>query len=671
MTSFVGSLLLASAIKGSVLLVLAAIAAFVLRRASAAMKHLVWTMALAGVFLVPLLGATLPSVSVAIAVPSLAGSTDKTAAGGAAVSGTAVPAPSLAAWAPSGAAVSRQADVIPAGAQSGGGSTASIAARAFGSLDMWTVLVGVWAAGAAGLLLHFVIGLWNASRLVRRSRPVEDDTWQARLESALDRVGFHRGVVLLVSDATTVPITCGIRRPVILLPSDAFTWSDERATVVLLHEAAHIRRHDCLVQYLAQVTRALHWFNPLAWVAAARLTAERERACDDLVLAAGTRGSSYAAHLLEIARSLRGRQKRVAALAMARPSELEGRLLSILDGARPHRLPSRGALMAMIGVATVGITGIAAIHMEPRVEARALPVPTDLSHVVAQGLPTPTPTPTPTPAAAPMPAPTPPGRIDPVPHAGKPEEQGRQGRQQTNAAGNDDNDDENPEESKADAAARDAIARALLAALKDEDAEVRRSAMASLTRVRSPLALEPMIAALRDSDPGMRAHAAFSLGQLHDQRAVPALTAALADQSAEVRESTVFALGQLHAESAVEGLRQALKDSVPSIRSQAAFTLGQIHSTAAVPGLLDALKDADATVRGQAAFALGQLGSRDAVPGLIAALKDANADVRRQAAFALGQVGDAGAVDALMEALKDQDSDVRRTVAFALGQAAR
>ena len=75
------------------------------------------------------------------------------------------------------------------------------------------------------------------------------------------------------------------------MPEDADRWPLERLRIVLLHELAHVKRRDCLTHVLAQLACALHWFNPLAWMAARHIRTERERACDDLVLACGTRGS--------------------------------------------------------------------------------------------------------------------------------------------------------------------------------------------------------------------------------------------------------------------------------------------------------------------------------------------------------------------------------------------
>jgi beta-lactamase regulating signal transducer with metallopeptidase domain len=144
---------------------------------------------------------------------------------------------------------------------------------------------------------------------------------------------------MLVSSDITVPIVCNPVRPAILLPAAALEWSDERCDSVLLHELAHVRRMDLITAQAAHLAVLMFWFHPLIWFAARRQRAEAERACDDCVLQAGGRASAYANDLLEIARHAVDREPQdAAALAMARRSQLEGRLLAILDPKRPARV---------------------------------------------------------------------------------------------------------------------------------------------------------------------------------------------------------------------------------------------------------------------------------------------------------------------------------------------
>src|SRR5262249_40817452 len=184
--------------------------------------------------------------------------------------------------------------------------------------------------------------------------------------------------------AGTMPMAWGLRRSSVLMPADADTWPAHRLRVVLLHELAHVKRHDCLTHLVAQLACAAYWFNPLAWMAARRLRTERERACDDLVLASGTRGSDYADQLLDIARVMRaGRFPAVlagATLAMAHRSQLEGRLMAILDPSIPRRRLTRVSVVAAVAVFAVLIVPVAAVQpWTTASESAALKGPIDQS----------------------------------------------------------------------------------------------------------------------------------------------------------------------------------------------------------------------------------------------------------------------------------------------------
>jgi TonB family protein len=149
-----------------------------------------------------------------------------------------------------------------------------------------------------------------------------------------NQLGIRRPVTIKQSDRTTIPLTWGVLRPIILLPADADDWTPDRMGIVLAHELAHVKRQDCLTQLLAQVTCALYWFHPLVWVTVARLRRECEQACDDRVLALGTSASDYAGHLVDLARSLQFSERWLPVVAMAKPRELETRVIALLDSRR-------------------------------------------------------------------------------------------------------------------------------------------------------------------------------------------------------------------------------------------------------------------------------------------------------------------------------------------------
>jgi TonB family protein len=152
---------------------------------------------------------------------------------------------------------------------------------------------------------------------------------------------------------------------------------------VLLHELAHVRRGDTATHFMARLTLCLYWWNPLAWKAWHEFLKERERAADDLVLTAGARPPEYADNLLQIARSMQSPAATGwAAVAMARPSQLEGRLLAILDQGRSRQAPRRASAVAAILLA-VGIAAPLAALQSQADDVPALPADVDAMISVA------------------------------------------------------------------------------------------------------------------------------------------------------------------------------------------------------------------------------------------------------------------------------------------------
>ncbi len=354
-TTFAG-LLLDTAAKATVLLLLATVAALLFRRASAAARHLIWTAAIAGLFLLPALSWALPAWRI---LPLPAWAEPAAPAARAPLLPPVAPAPPafLADPAPTPQwtlptlpptvptntpAVS---PTVPAPLM----QASTPATPPAPPMSTAAALLWFWAAGAACLLAPLLISFLFLARLARRATPLPTP-WQHLLHHLQSLLHIPRRVALKQSSRGTVPMTFGILRPTILLPVN--TWPAERRQIVLLHELAHIRRQDCLTQLLARLARALFWFHPLVWLACSRLAMEAERACDDLVLTAGTRSSVYAEELLAIASTFHSHPAlAAAALTMARPSTLETRLRGILDATRNRRALTRTAVLAALVLA--------------------------------------------------------------------------------------------------------------------------------------------------------------------------------------------------------------------------------------------------------------------------------------------------------------------------------
>jgi TonB family protein len=311
------SFLLDSTLKVSLIVLVALGVTILLRRGSAAVRHWVLAVAIACAAAAPLLGLIVPAWHVRLdAFPS----TSHVEPPGSLVSTTTVQRGSS----PGGQ--------LPPDASSPASKDAPAGRVMFALGSIW--LAG---AGISGLIL--IVGLVRLKRLASGARRLERGRWVDLTREISGAFGLHRPVLILESDHPTLLVTWGLTRPKVILPATASSWPEDRARIVLRHELAHIRRGDWVVQMAAEALRCVFWFNPLVWIASARLRQESEYACDDAVLDGAVDGADYAGHLLELARTLNaGRRAGHAALAMARPSSLEGRIRAMLN-ANVNRKP--------------------------------------------------------------------------------------------------------------------------------------------------------------------------------------------------------------------------------------------------------------------------------------------------------------------------------------------
>jgi beta-lactamase regulating signal transducer with metallopeptidase domain len=185
----------------------------------------------------------------------------------------------------------------------------------------------LWAAGAIVFSLSFAAGVWELRRIRRTALPWLDA--RPTIAALADRAGVTSAVEVLLHEDIDVPMTCGFRRPAVILPADATAWDSDALRRALVHELEHVRRRDWWMHVAARAVCGVYWFNPLAWVAYRQLTLEAERACDDAVVA-NEEGTQYAEQLVALARRLSSREGRPA-LAMANRSDLSRRVTAVLN----------------------------------------------------------------------------------------------------------------------------------------------------------------------------------------------------------------------------------------------------------------------------------------------------------------------------------------------------
>ena len=380
-----------AALKGLILLLVAAIATRWMRPASAATRHLVWLFAALSLFILPALSATLPEwnvlpswsgwalsdarVPVAQSDRSLHLSDDLDVSHSETPFSASMP-PQLEtrprAEAIAIAPITEQLEqlprqereeVVPHVSRSGTAATPLLQASSKGpqatsqnALPWQAWALPVWAAGSILALFPFAAGTLSLWRLKRSAIPAADTRLTTVSGHVSRELGIRRDVTLLLSDRRFVPMQWGTWRPILLLPDSARQWSSDRLRVVLLHELAHVRRWDCLAKMLVHLLCAVYWFNPLVWIARRCLQMESETACDDLVIEAGYAPKDYARHLLEVVTGLqRARLAGAATMAMASPTKLESRMLTILDPVRNRRNVTRLAATAIL-ISLLGLT---------------------------------------------------------------------------------------------------------------------------------------------------------------------------------------------------------------------------------------------------------------------------------------------------------------------------
>jgi beta-lactamase regulating signal transducer with metallopeptidase domain len=608
-----------------------------MQRASAGARHLVWLVTLATLLLVPALTAWAPIPlrilpATAMVSPGSVPSIDASTPGSIAPRSTAPPANS----------------VTPANAETPFTSVASVEERIASSplLSGLSLVLLVWAVVVLAIAASLGYAAMLVKRIVNRARPLDSEDWLTPLWEVSDRLSLDEPPRLLRSEDAKMPFACGVFSPTIVLPAECDNWSLDRRRAVLLHELAHVRRHDLIGHTLGRLACAIYWFHPLVWTAAKQLRSESERACDDLALACGARAADYAEHLLDIVTSVRRDATPSVALAMARRKEFEGRMLAILDPDLRHSSPSRKQSAALIGSLALISIVVAAAAPAPRADEQAA-----------------------TPAVSRN------AELTPINSQKVPDTKGWPDSREVIGG------------SKTHETLATITSRTGQTITAQMQQTITNTLQHSVSEGMSAGMAAGIAAGMDVANATAAATSGVSIGKSSlldmlgkqgsskkdsDERPILLARILATDTSASLRRIAAWGLNeyadrQVGAEALANALR---RDRDASVREMAAWSLSDAdHSSVAIEALTAALRsDASTDVRETAAWALGNVGDRSAADALAAALSDASVEVRRRAAWALGNANVRQAPRQLIAQLSDKDPEMRETVAWALYQ---
>lgn len=219
---------------------------------------------------------------------------------------------------------------------------------------MTIALLAAWATGCAFMLLRAAV----RSRMLRRRLRDRAEVDLPLVDECREAIGVRRRVRAYETDAVITPSLHGFVRPMLLLPRGFVeTFSHEQLRFVVLHELAHLRRSDVLVNWLTTFAQALHWFNPLVHLAAARIAEERELACDALALERlrDDERSAYGGTVLAVLDRMRQPSPAPGLVGMTATHRQLKRRIQMIAAFRPQR---RSSLLFAALVATIAMVSL-------------------------------------------------------------------------------------------------------------------------------------------------------------------------------------------------------------------------------------------------------------------------------------------------------------------------
>ncbi len=444
-------------------------------------------------------------------------------------------------------------------------------------LGSWATLL--WIVGTPIFSLRLGLQYFHVHRVLREQSPVGEDWLRERVKHYARELGIKRVVRVVETTRLLVPATIGWLRPIILFPAGALAGlPPDQLEYLLVHELAHVRRWDYLVNLLQSVIEALLFYHPAVWWVSAQVRIDRETCCDDCVIAMLDDRIAYAKALtgLEIQRTGRIPTAAVAAAGGNLLLRIR-RVLGFTSG--PDLRISR---ISIAGLSAAVVAGLVLVAQSSVAGPSA-------------------------------------GRHGPQPWATL--EQQSELRERAEHL-----------------LTRGRIVS--LRAIRDDDWITRAAGALSLGETGESADVLALADALKDPEPWVRKNAAIALGRLGDPEGVDALVLALVDAMGTVRERAAESLGQIGALVAADPLVNTFNDdNDDQVREAAARALGMLGESRAVDPLVGGLADANPQVREHAARALGQIGDPRAQHVLrTLMLEDSDPQVRQTALQALAML---------------------------------
>lgn len=239
-------------------------------------------------------------------------------------------------------------------------AAAPMPAPAASSINWQQLGLLAWLTGACGILLFGVLSFSRILSRFKATRQPVGEKLQTLISQTAQEVGLRREPQVWISASVSSPAVAGVLRPALLLPEGfdhAFTLSEVR--LILRHELTHLKRHDLPVNALLCVLMALHWFNPLLWLAFFKVRADREAACDAQVLEDAThaRRVEYGHALLKVESTFSPLSLSLGFVGIfQRGSALRSRIRAIATQRRAHPLAQVCTGLCMVLLTFFGIT---------------------------------------------------------------------------------------------------------------------------------------------------------------------------------------------------------------------------------------------------------------------------------------------------------------------------